>query len=141
MDITVTAGESAVLRCDVGGFPRPRMAWIKNGESMRNSSRIQMTMNAVQSAVMTFSETRVSDGGEYICTATNDAGSAQESGTLTVQGMDWVLFIKQECFSSPWIVCWVTDDRQSSIGRESNIFMQPLKWNLLFAIRIACVCT
>ncbi|XP_023245574.1 obscurin [Copidosoma floridanum] len=62
------------------GYPRPTIAWLKNGEEIREDMRNTMTSSAEGeelSAKYTIEHFGESDAGNYSCVATNLAGTAR----------------------------------------------------------------
>ena len=63
-------GEQLVLNCLANGGPQLEYAWIFEGNEIANTSTL--TINSVTA----------SNGGEYTCNVTNDAG--YDNNTITV---------------------------------------------------------
>jgi basigin len=86
-------GESAVLKCDLLGFPVPAIKWQKqNVESDETSDvvakkgKIEFSVHrGVKDAMISISDLDDSDSGVYACTADNGMGSASFNITLRVK--------------------------------------------------------
>ena len=63
-------GEQLVLNCQSEGGPQLEYSWIFSGNVIANAS------------TLTFDNVNASNGGDYICNVTNNAGS--QSDTFTV---------------------------------------------------------
>lgn len=62
--IDTDEGNNVTLLCDATGDPVPTVEWIKNGKPLQSSNRKILIRNIQRS-----------DGGNYVCTAKNVAGS------------------------------------------------------------------
>jgi hypothetical protein len=75
LDQTVNAGESVIWRASAIGTPPPTYQWQKDGTALPGAT----------APMLTLATTTTADSGRYTLTATNAAGSATASATLTVQ--------------------------------------------------------
>ncbi|EDO34849.1 predicted protein [Nematostella vectensis] len=74
-NITVNKTNTAVLMCSATGNPTPNVTWTRSGkEDVLGTGE-----------TLTFSDVNISDGGCYVCTATNNIGSGA-SGTVCLTG-------------------------------------------------------
>ncbi|EDO29179.1 predicted protein, partial [Nematostella vectensis] len=85
-NITVNKTNTAELMCSATGNPKPNVTWTRSGKKDVLGT----------GETLTFSNVKISDGGCYVCTATNNIGSGA-SGTvcLTVRcklGCGLILF-------------------------------------------------
>ena len=81
--VETIAGRTVRLSCIVLlGNPRPTITWIKMGQKVESSKRYDDDGNGV----LTISDTRVDDEGEYTCVASNVGGNATYVTNLDVQG-------------------------------------------------------
>ncbi|XP_061672486.1 hemicentin-1 [Syngnathoides biaculeatus] len=78
---TVKQGSSAVLDCPVHGDPSPVLRWLRNGNPLPRSSRVQTLHNG---SLIIYSIT-AADEGDYECVAESEAGTAERTITLKVQ--------------------------------------------------------
>uniref|UniRef100_A0A6A7FSY9 Roundabout homolog 1-like n=1 Tax=Hirondellea gigas TaxID=1518452 RepID=A0A6A7FSY9_9CRUS len=70
--VNVIAGEVLILPCrPPKGTPEPKLLWLRNGESMRNNSRVYTTFNGD----LRFRSTKAEDSATYECQASNAAGT------------------------------------------------------------------
>ena len=83
-EISVTAGESAVLECHVTGDPRPQVTWTKNG--VRLSSESDPHYFITESGSLEIFSAQRDDTATYSCTAINVAGVADKRLMLFVHG-------------------------------------------------------
>jgi hypothetical protein len=74
-DQTVTAGTSATFRATAIGTPAPTYQWQKDGAAIAGAT----------TPTLTVASTTLADAGRYTIVATNAAGTANASATLTVR--------------------------------------------------------
>ncbi|XP_023213276.1 hemicentin-1-like isoform X2 [Centruroides sculpturatus] len=67
--IEAPQGGNVVLPCDVSGFPPPEITWQHNGQHINNDFH-----SGIHSGDLQLNNLKPEDGGQYVCTATNDAG-------------------------------------------------------------------
>ena len=80
----VNSGESLSVSLTLDAFPLPGandFSWTFNGQPLMSSARISFSVDSIQ-----FTNIQFSDGGIYMITATNEAGSGSASFTLVVNG-------------------------------------------------------
>ncbi|EMP38793.1 Hemicentin-1 [Chelonia mydas] len=82
-NVTVTPGERAILTCLTLSTVRYNLTWQRNGNDLRlvEPSRIRMMSNLS----LEVKSVKLTDAGEYSCTASNEGGSTVASVFLTVQ--------------------------------------------------------
>ncbi|XP_074858282.1 hemicentin-1 isoform X3 [Carettochelys insculpta] len=82
-NVTVTLGERAILTCLTLSTVRYNLTWQRNGRDLRlvEPSRIRMMSNLS----LEVKSVKLTDAGEYSCTASNEGGSTVASVFLTVQ--------------------------------------------------------
>ncbi|XP_028291239.1 obscurin-like protein 1 isoform X12 [Gouania willdenowi] len=83
--VVVQSGTDAVLKCQIGGDPRPAVIWERNNEKIHPEGRYRVfedgnVYNLIISAVNT------EDSGQYICKAKNSIGETYAAATLKVEG-------------------------------------------------------
>ncbi|KAK9543177.1 hypothetical protein VZT92_000973 [Zoarces viviparus] len=71
---------SLTIRCPAEGFPPPKISWNKDGTLLRHTDRVSWD----SSGGLHILQPRVSDRGQYKCTATNTHGSDSETSQLLV---------------------------------------------------------
>lgn len=85
-EVSVTAGQSAVLQCEVSGDPRPQVTWTKNG--VRLSSESDPHYFIAESGNLEIFSAHPDDTATYSCTAINVAGVREKRVMLFVHGED-----------------------------------------------------
>lgn len=82
-------GDNLVLDCDAQGYPQPSVYWLK-GDVPVNSlddSRITFEENkGIENATLLIKDLKFEDRAEYMCVATNDLGS--HNNTILVRVKD-----------------------------------------------------
>ncbi|XP_047456749.1 obscurin-like protein 1 isoform X2 [Mugil cephalus] len=83
--VMVQSGTDAVLKCQIGGDPRPAVIWERNNEKIDPQGRYRVfedgnVYNLIISAVT------IEDSGQYICKAKNSIGETYAAATLKVEG-------------------------------------------------------
>ncbi|XP_034531212.1 hemicentin-1 [Notolabrus celidotus] len=81
MKMSVIEGEDAILPCEVSSVPPPTVSWAKERQLI---SPFSPRHTQLPSGSMKISETRVSDGGLYVCVASNIAGNLTQYVELSV---------------------------------------------------------
>ncbi|XP_011246353.1 hemicentin-1 isoform X3 [Mus musculus] len=81
VEISVLAGEEAILPCEAKSLPPPIITWAKDSQLI---SPFSPRHTFLPSGSMKITETRVSDSGMYLCVATNIAGNVTQSVKLSV---------------------------------------------------------
>lgn len=74
-------GSRVSLQCDSSGIPKPEVRWEKDGVGISDRNYV---IN--HSGSLFFAAVKMEDGGDYRCTASNEAGSVSRNVTLSVQG-------------------------------------------------------
>ncbi|XP_066048296.1 hemicentin-1 [Chamaea fasciata] len=80
-NLTVVVNNFISLTCEVTGFPPPDLSWLKNGKPISSNSNTFIVPGA---RTLQIPRAKLSDGGEYTCTARNQAGESQKKSFLTV---------------------------------------------------------
>ncbi|CAM1318980.1 Uncharacterised protein g7083 [Pycnogonum litorale] len=90
-DRTIQPGPSVTLTCIATGNPTPHIRWTLDGENIVESSRIMIdnvvTGNGNVKSLLNITKIRSNEGGEYGCTASNNAGRHGHFGRLNVYGL------------------------------------------------------
>lgn len=81
LNINVMVDQNITIPCYVEAIPKPLITWRRGGQQMEDRSRIRVS----QSGLLHISRTRVSDMGEYECTAENNLGSITTKTWLVVK--------------------------------------------------------
>uniref|UniRef100_A0A8C3DQA4 Hemicentin-1 n=1 Tax=Corvus moneduloides TaxID=1196302 RepID=A0A8C3DQA4_CORMO len=80
-NLTVVVNNFISLTCEVMGFPPPDLSWLKNGKPVNSNSNTFIVPGA---RTLQIPRAKLSDAGEYTCTARNQAGESQKKSFLTV---------------------------------------------------------
>ncbi|XP_054471807.1 obscurin-like protein 1 [Anoplopoma fimbria] len=93
--VVVQSGTDAVLKCQIGGDPRPAVIWERNNEKIDPQGRYRVfedgnVYNLIISAVTT------EDSGQYICKAKNSIGETYAAATLNVEGEAQEMELREE---------------------------------------------
>nr|XP_054602440.1 obscurin-like protein 1 isoform X10 [Nothobranchius furzeri] len=93
--VIVQSGTEAVLKCQIGGDPRPAVIWEQNNEKIDPQGRYRVfedgnVYNLIISAVT------IEDSGQYICKAKNSIGETYAAATLKVEGEAQEMELREE---------------------------------------------
>ncbi|CAK6963696.1 obscurin-like protein 1 isoform X4 [Scomber scombrus] len=93
--VMVQSGTDAVLKCQIGGDPRPAVIWERNNEKIDPQERYRVfedgnVYNLIISAVT------AEDSGQYICKAKNSIGETYAAATLKVEGEAQEMELREE---------------------------------------------
>ncbi|XP_062420906.1 obscurin-like protein 1 isoform X3 [Pungitius pungitius] len=93
--VVVQSGTDAVLKCQIGGDPRPAVIWERNNKKIDPQGRYRVfedgnVYNLIISAVTT------EDSGQYICKAKNSIGETYAAATLKVEGEAQEMEVREE---------------------------------------------
>ncbi|RXG61788.1 Peroxidasin-like protein, partial [Armadillidium vulgare] len=80
-DVTVSAGGQAELKCTAQGLPPPSITWKRDGSTVTNDQKYQISSDGSLIIDNVSSE----DEGLYECSASNYVGYAAVRATLTIQ--------------------------------------------------------
>lgn len=76
--------------CSASGIPTPQIIWYKEGERLNASNRIVFHVNELNFqpvlSLLNIHNTMASDSGLYSCVAQNQAGRADSSFHVTING-------------------------------------------------------
>lgn len=64
------------LECDVEGYSPPKVEWLKDGQPIIENRHLRLYFDG-STAMLKIYEAHPDHGGEYICRATNSAGSVE----------------------------------------------------------------
>uniref|UniRef100_A0A0B7AY06 Cell adhesion molecule-related/down-regulated by oncogenes n=1 Tax=Arion vulgaris TaxID=1028688 RepID=A0A0B7AY06_9EUPU len=79
-DITAVEGDDAELPCHAMGNPRPDITWTHNSDPISNNIRARKLDNGA----LVISNIRVSDAGQYECSASNSMKTISSSARIRV---------------------------------------------------------
>lgn len=81
-NMRVTAGDTAVLDCEVVGEPKPKIFWLLPSNDMISFSKDRYTFH--NNGSLSINEVRLLDSGEYVCVARNPSGDDTKAYKLDV---------------------------------------------------------
>ncbi|XP_052503745.1 LOW QUALITY PROTEIN: hemicentin-2 [Budorcas taxicolor] len=81
-DVTVRSGDSVALRCQASGEPAPTVEWLRQGQPVGASRRLQ----TLPDGSLWLERVEARDAGPYECVAHNLLGSATAQAFLVVRG-------------------------------------------------------
>ena len=79
---TVDVGMPVKFHCTAAGFPRPEIFWSREGS---NEEERSYTISG--NGIINIDRARITDEGEYACTARNDGGEVASKAVLYVRCM------------------------------------------------------
>uniref|UniRef100_A0A8C2ZQB4 Titin n=1 Tax=Cyclopterus lumpus TaxID=8103 RepID=A0A8C2ZQB4_CYCLU len=83
--VTTSEGEKLSLKCLVSGSPPLTVQWMKDRRELKSSGKIRITLVG-GAPCLEVSPVSKSDGGDYLCKASNAAGSNFCKSRVTVKG-------------------------------------------------------
>ncbi|XP_018619831.1 myosin light chain kinase, smooth muscle-like isoform X2 [Scleropages formosus] len=86
MDQVVPRGSTVHLICNIQGYPDPEVEWLKEEESLKESSRLRVEYEEDGSCMLLLADAESGDSGLYTCRAANSQGEAHCSARLSVEG-------------------------------------------------------
>ncbi|XP_057192716.1 obscurin-like protein 1 isoform X8 [Triplophysa rosa] len=93
--VVVQSGTDAVLKCQIGGDPRPAVIWERNNEKIHREGRYRVFEDGnVYNLIIT--SVTIEDSGQYICKAKNCIGETYAAATLKVEGEAQELELREE---------------------------------------------
>ncbi|XP_072301441.1 obscurin isoform X5 [Eucyclogobius newberryi] len=93
--VMVQSGTDAVLKCQIGGDPRPAVIWERNNEKIDPQERYRVFEDGNVYNLIIPSVT-VEDSGQYICKAKNSIGETYAAATLKVEGEAQEMELREE---------------------------------------------
>lgn len=85
--VTVIEGDFVQLGCHVQGSEPIRIQWLKAGREIKPSDRCSYSF-ANGTAVLELKDVTKADTGDYVCKASNVAGSDTSKAKVTIKGTD-----------------------------------------------------
>ncbi|XP_077473807.1 obscurin-like protein 1 [Stigmatopora argus] len=93
--VGVLNGTDAVLKCQIGGDPRPAVIWERNNEKIDPQGRYRVFEDGnVYNLIIT--AVTMEDSGQYMCKAKNSIGETYAAATLKVEGEEQELELREE---------------------------------------------
>lgn len=81
--LNVNQDNSAIFTCQVVGTPLPRVEWMKEGKTIKNSNKYKVSNSGDEHSLEIYN-TALEDMGIYSCIVTNEAGSISADANLLV---------------------------------------------------------
>ncbi|KAL3854884.1 hypothetical protein ACJMK2_014120 [Sinanodonta woodiana] len=81
--LSVNHDNSAIFTCQVAGTPLPRVEWMKEGKTIKNSNKYKVSNTGNEHSLEIYN-TASEDMGIYSCIVTNEAGSTSADASLSV---------------------------------------------------------
>ncbi|XP_062390117.1 obscurin-like protein 1 isoform X1 [Sardina pilchardus] len=93
--VVVQTGTDGVLKCQIGGDPRPAVIWERNNEQIHAEGRYRVFEDGnVYNLIITGVNSE--DSGQYICKAKNCIGETYAAATLKVEGEAQEMELREE---------------------------------------------
>ncbi|XP_017325482.2 obscurin isoform X10 [Ictalurus punctatus] len=93
--VVVQSGTDAVLKCQIGGDPRPAVIWERNNEKINPGGRYRVFEDGnVYNLIIPV--VTAEDSGQYICKAKNCIGETYAAATLKVEGEAQEMELREE---------------------------------------------
>ncbi|XP_061648755.1 obscurin-like isoform X2 [Phyllopteryx taeniolatus] len=93
--VGVQSGADAVLKCQIGGDPRPAVIWERNNEKIDPQGRYRVFEDGnIYNLIIT--AVTIEDSGQYMCKAKNSIGETYAAATLKVEGEAQELELREE---------------------------------------------
>uniref|UniRef100_A0A3Q4AQH1 Uncharacterized protein n=1 Tax=Mola mola TaxID=94237 RepID=A0A3Q4AQH1_MOLML len=93
--VLVKSGTDAVLKCQIGGDPRPAVIWERNSDKIDPKGRYRVFEDGnVYNLIIT--AVAIEDSGQYICKAKNSIGETYAAATLKVEGEAQEMELREE---------------------------------------------
>lgn len=84
-DVSVLEGNNVSMTVKIAGFPKPNIAFYKDGQDVSTEATIVVKKEMDDIYVMEIENIRIIMSGEYECRIMNEAGEASSKGVITVQ--------------------------------------------------------
>ena len=105
-------GNQLIIECRVSGIPPPMVTWMKDDNIFSGNDtidRINISMIHEGVARIRIKSAIIEDSGVYICTASNDAGSASDMLQVQVNGKchdSILILLANNNFNSPYLLIY-----------------------------------
>ncbi|KAM6986598.1 striated muscle preferentially expressed protein kinase [Aplochiton taeniatus] len=83
-DMVAVAGTDVLLKCIIAGIPFPEVSWRKDNTAMTSSANYVIKTEGERHTLL-IKSSKLSDGGTYLVTATNEVGKVSSSATLSIK--------------------------------------------------------
>ncbi|XP_069971392.1 obscurin-like isoform X4 [Penaeus vannamei] len=95
-DTQVNVGGSAMLECRIGGYPKPELAWTRNGLDVKAGGRIKFLWEDEESVALIIKNCEEKDAGLYRVIAKNELGEVSCSAKLGIKAGPKIVSMKKE---------------------------------------------
>lgn len=82
--VVAQSGTDAILRCQIGGEPRPDVIWERKNVQILSEGRYKLSEEG-KAYILTITAVTPEDAGQYICKAKNNVGETYAAATLKVE--------------------------------------------------------
>lgn len=89
--VTLKAGEKLSLKCHIIGSPPLKVQWMKDRRELKSSGETQITF-VDGSVCLEVNAVSTSEAGDYLCKASNAAGSTFCKARVTIKGTLYCAF-------------------------------------------------
>lgn len=86
--VTLNEGETLSLSCHVRGSPPLKIQWMKDRRELMSSASTKITF-VDGTATLQMLNVSKTDAGDYLCKATNEAGSEFCKSRVTIKGISF----------------------------------------------------
>lgn len=83
--VVAKCGTDAILRCQIGGDPRPDVIWERKNVQILSGGRYKLSEEG-KFYLLTITGVTEQDAGQYICKARNSVGETYAAASLKVEG-------------------------------------------------------
>jgi hypothetical protein len=87
----VPSGDAVTLEAEFEGVPKPEVCWYRNGKEITPSDKVNIVIEE-HKTTLHIPQVFRPDGGKYEVRATNPAGEARSSGTISVTSKSYFGF-------------------------------------------------
>ncbi|XP_047481488.1 obscurin-like isoform X2 [Penaeus chinensis] len=95
-DTQVNVGGSAMLECKIGGYPKPELAWTRNGLDVKAGGRVKFLWEDEESVALIIKNCEEKDAGLYRVIAKNELGEVSCSAKLGIKAGPKIVSMKKE---------------------------------------------
>ncbi|VDI56857.1 titin [Mytilus galloprovincialis] len=128
-DFRLLEGSDATFVCRITGRPRPKVAWYKNGQRIKRSTRYEMKYNKDGYSTLRIRMALPEDAGHYTVLAVNSSGKDTCSSELYVDSIgniDSTSFVGKEALDKILGVDKDKDKRPEEEGGIMEALSRPL---------------
>lgn len=90
--VTLNEGETLSLSCHVRGTPPLKIEWMKDRRELKSSANTKITF-VDGTATLVLLNVSKTDAGDYLCKATNEAGSEFCKSRVTIKGISFLTHV------------------------------------------------